>query len=108
MRRLPVRLVLRLLSRPSSHHHKSCLPPQFPVPDAVPDETAAQFFINPVAVYGMLHVLQVLTQQPEAVRETQLVAVRIHVLAGLCIHTARCAHLTASSAAGVEFCFWLV
>lgn len=32
---------------------------QFPVPDGAPDEAAAQFFVNPVAVYGMLHVLQV-------------------------------------------------
>lgn len=32
---------------------------QFPVPDGVADEAAAQFFVNPVAVYGMLHVLQV-------------------------------------------------
>lgn len=31
----------------------------FPVPDDVTDEAAAQFFVNPVAVYGMLHVLNV-------------------------------------------------
>ncbi|GAB4815899.1 hypothetical protein N2152v2_002945 [Parachlorella kessleri] len=32
---------------------------KFPVPDDVTDEAAAQFFVNPVAVYGMLHVLNV-------------------------------------------------
>mmetsp|Transcript_35445 Transcript_35445/g.78638 ORF Transcript_35445/g.78638 Transcript_35445/m.78638 type:complete len:331 (-) Transcript_35445:737-1729(-) len=31
----------------------------FPVPDEVSDETAAQFFINPVTVYGMFHELNV-------------------------------------------------
>ena len=38
---------------------------QFPVPDAVSDEAAAQSWVNPVAAYGMLHTLNVSRQGRE-------------------------------------------